>query len=530
MAILDIFKSKTTKESNSLFGQTALGNNIIRNAGSPNQTVSNQLLYVTTSSTNEAGRIVDMSVLSRNSTIMSCVGIKARALAQLPIKIMAYTDDGSLVDACLSEKVSVRDKAKAKSVLSLLENPNNFQSQYEFWYQFCMWLDLSGEAFTVFWRKDQQNTQQTPLEMYILDSTLISAQLTPTRYPSYRLSTPSYGFSKDAPLQSHQVMHLKEAAWQGSSGFNKGVLAVELVSLDQDIDLYANFIMTNGAKPSGMFVTDQVIPDTKYKEIASRLKEAWASMTGSKPTDLSKPGQSMLLDSGMKYVPINMLNLQDADCANLKMQTMKRICGLFGIPVAMLSIEAGKFNNSQTMIDEFYKTTMYPLLVNVQQKLKQSLLQGYPNLCVEFQTQDFLRGAPLDQMNYVVAAVGGGILTPNEARKYLGRAELEGSDELQAKTAPEPMGGSSKQDTGGGGNTNSVGKTGAAGDAGKSESAYEIHNHINIQQPDVLVDVGETTINAKFEQSKEKTVTKTIVAKRQADGSLVGKVTEVENG
>jgi HK97 family phage portal protein len=468
MKLFDIFKPKVDdKSSNTLFGQTALGNNVIRNAGSPAQSVSNQLLYVTTSSSSEAGRIVDMSVLSRNSTIMSCVGVKARALAQLPIKIMSNTDDGSLVDACLSDKVTARDKAKAKSVLSLLQNPNNFQSQYEFWYQFCMWLDLSGEAFTVLWRKDQENTQQTPLEMYILDSTLITAQLTPTRYPSYRLSTPSYGFSKDAPLQAHQVMHLKEAAWQGSAGFNKGILAVELVALDQDIDLYANFIMTNGAKPSGMFVTDQVIPDTKYKEIAARLKEAWATMTGSKPTDLSKPGQSMLLDSGMKYVPINMLNLQDADCANLKMQTMKRICGLFGVPVAMLSIEAGKFNNSQTMIDEFYKTTMYPLLVNIQQKLKQSLLQGYPNLSIEFQTQDFLRGAPLDQMNYVVAGVGNGILTANEARKYLGRAELEGADELQSKLnkTTAPISGSSSQDTGGGGNTSSVGKTGQAGKA-----------------------------------------------------------------
>ena len=465
MAIFDMFKSKTTNESNTLFGQTALGNNVIRNAGSPTQSVSNQLLYVTTSSSSEAGRVVDMSVLSRNSTIMSCVGVKARALAQLPIKIMSNTDDGSLVDAVLSDRVTARDKAKAKSVLALLQNPNNFQSQYEFWYQFCMWLDLSGEAFTILWRKDQENTQQTPLEMYVLDSTLITAQLTPTRYPSYRLSTPSYGFSKDSPLQAHQVMHLKEAAWQGSAGFNKGILAVELVALDQDIDLYANFIMQNGAKPSGMFVTDMVIPDTRYKEIAARLKEAWASMTGSKATDLSKAGQSMLLDNGMKYMPINMLNLQDADCANLKMQTMKRICGLFGVPVTMLSIEAGKFNNSQTTIDEFYKTTMYPMLVNIQQKLKQSLLQGYPNLCIEFQTQDFLRGAPLDQMNYVVAGVGNGILTPNEARKYLGRAELDGASELQAKTAPTAIAGSSKQDTGGGGNTSSVGKTGQAGKA-----------------------------------------------------------------
>ncbi|CAB4241983.1 Bacteriophage/Gene transfer agent portal protein, partial [uncultured Caudovirales phage] len=158
--------------------------------------------------------------------------------------------------------------------------------------------------------------------------------------------------------------------------------------------------------------------------------------------------------------------LQDADAANLKMQTMKRICGLFGVPPAMLGIEDGKFNNSQTMLDEFYKSCIYPMIVNIQQKLKQSLLIGYPNLCIEFDTSDFLKGAPLDQMNYVVAAINAGIMTPNEAREYLGKENIEGGNELKDTSKPaEPIAGSSPQDTGGGGNTSSVGKTGQAGKA-----------------------------------------------------------------
>jgi HK97 family phage portal protein len=365
---------------------------------------------------------------------------------------MSKAEDGSYVDAITSESVGARDKAKAKQVLKLLENPNNFQSQYEFWYQWMMWHELLGEAFTLWWRADQKSNTQTPLEMYIMDSTLIAVTITPTRYPSYRLSTPSYGFSKDDPLAAHQIMHCKDQAWQGSAGFNKGILAAELVGLDQDIDVYANYVMLNGAKPSGMFVTEQVIPDSKYKEIAARLKEAWSSMTGSQRTDLSKPGQGMLLDQGMKYTPLEMLTLQDTDLANLKTQTMKRICALYGVPAAMVGVGESKFNNTQTMLDEFYKSTMYPVLVNVQQKIKQQLFNGYPNLCVEFDTKNFLKGAPLDQMNFATAGVSGGFVTPNEAREYLGMARIEGGDELSAKNAkPEEVPGSSPQDTGGGG-------------------------------------------------------------------------------
>jgi len=453
MAILDIFKrnDKKSVESNSLFGQTALGNNIVYQGNGQNPNVNTQILYVTTGATNSAGRPVDMSLLSRNSTIIACVATKARALSQLPIRVVSQTDDGAYVDAIKSDTVGPRDKAKAKQVANLLAEPNNFQSTYEFWYQWLMWYELSGEAFTLWWRKDQKSSVETPLEMYILDSTLIAVTITPTRYPSYRLSTPAYGFNRDEPLAAHQVMHVKEMAWQGSAGFNKGILAAELVSLDQDIDLYANYIMQNGAKPSGMFTTDNVIPDGKYKEIAARLKEAWSAMVGSKQSDPSKAGQGMLLDQGMKYTPLEMLTLQDTDAAQLKEQTMKRICGLFGVPAAMIGIGEGKYNNTQTMMDEFYKSSMYPLITNVQQKLKQHLFVGYPNLSIEFDTRNFLKGDPLSQMNFAVAGVNAGIMTPNEAREYLGMPNKDGADELMDNKKSEPIAGSSPQDTGGGG-------------------------------------------------------------------------------
>ena len=453
MGVFDIFKSKkpTQLEANTLFGQTQLGNSVLYQGQGGKQTVSQQLLYVTTSSTTTAGRVVDMSMLTRNSTVMAACGVKARALAQLPISIMTKTDDGTFVDALASSKVGVRDKAKAKQVLNLLRCPNNFQSQYEFWYQWCLWQDLSGETFTLWWRAKQDDSLQTPIEMYNLDSTLISARLTEARYPSYQLSTSSYGFNHNEPLSAHQVMHIKEAAWQGSAGFNKGILATELVALDQDIDLYANFIMQNGAKPSGMFVTEQVIPDAKYKEIAARLKEAWSSMTGSRSTDQSKPGQGMLLDQGMKYQPLDVLTLQDTQTQALKEQTMKRICGLFGVPPSMLGIADQKYNNTQTMMDEFYKATMYPMIINIEQKLNSHLFKGFPNLVVRFDTKDFLKGAALDQINFVAQGVSAGIMTQNEGREYMNMPKLDGYDDLTTGGKFEPVSGSSPQDTGGGG-------------------------------------------------------------------------------
>ena len=160
----------------------------------------------------------------------------------------------------------------------------------------------------------------------------------------------------------------------------------------------------------------------------------------------------MLLDQGMKYTSVDMLTLQDSDTATLKLQVMKRICGLFGVPPSMIGIGDSKYNNTQTMLDEFYKTTMYPMIINIEQKLNQHLFRGYPNLCIRFDTKDFLKGAPLDQMNFVVAGVNAGIMTPNEAREYLNMEEKDGADELKDdKKDNQPISGTSPQDTGGGG-------------------------------------------------------------------------------
>jgi HK97 family phage portal protein len=465
MGIFDRFRKKTQQlESNSLFGNTVLGNNVMLR-GKGQGYGSNQLLYVTTSAVNEAGRSLDITTLARNSTVMACVGTKARALAQLPVKIMSRQADGTLVDTQTEPGVPEREKNRAKSILNLLAQPNNFQSQYEFWYQFTMWHELAGETFVLLWRKNEADPQQVPLEVYVLDSTLIVPRISETRYPFYTLTSSSYGFNKDEPLQYFQVMHVKSEPWQGSSSFNR-LQAVELISLDQDIDLYSNFIMLNGAKPSGLFRTEQVIPDSKFKEIAARLKEAWTNMLNSQPSDLSKPGQSMLLDQGMMYESIKPLTLQDVDARELKKQTMARIAGLFGVPPAMIGVGESKYNNTQTMLDEFYKSTMMPFITNIEQKLKTSLLGGYPNLYVQFQTQDFLKGAPLDQMNYVVAGVKNGILTPNEARHYLGLDSVDDGDSLLAANGVDkPIPGSSPQDTGGGGNLKVIGKTGRAGNA-----------------------------------------------------------------
>ena len=94
-----------------------------------------------------------------------------------------------------------------------------------------MWFDVLGETFTVWYRsKNQDDPTEMPSEMYVLASELIAAGIDERRYPVYRLSSPAYYWSKDQQFKYWQIMHVKEQPWHGHSGFNKSMLAAELIT------------------------------------------------------------------------------------------------------------------------------------------------------------------------------------------------------------------------------------------------------------------------------------------------------------
>ena len=460
-----------TKEANTLFGNTTLGNDIVRVSGG--STSSSQQLYVTVSGTTNAGRTLSLTEASRNATVKTCLDFRARTFAQLPVKVMCELDNGRKVDALTHPEVSAREKAKAKSVLGLLNDPNNFQSRFEFGWQLGAWTCLTGEGFVLWWRKNQESSTETPIEMYVMDSTLMTATINSTRYPIYKVSSPTSAYFSESGMarigvkdsqdfQTHQITHIKEQPWQGSAGFNKVTQAVELIALDQDIDIYSNFVMKNGAKITGVFKTDQIIPDEIFKQVEQRLKNQLADMANANPSNPSQAGTSLLLDQGADFSQLQMMKITDADLVALKEMTTRRICALFGIPPAMLGLAGGSgttFNNTQALMDEYYKSTLYPFLMNVEEKYTKSLLGGYNRLCIHFDTSTLLKGSVKDQADLAIALTKAGIWTVNEARCYLGDAEAEDehADKLHipingTSGAPEPkIPGMSPQDTGGGG-------------------------------------------------------------------------------
>ncbi len=179
-----------------------------------------------------------------------------------------------------------------------------------------------------------------------------------------------------------------------------------------------------------------------------------------------------------------------------------------------------------------------------------------PDLHFEFDQQDDVDALTQAQIDQIYVTVK--VKTPNEVRDGLGLEPMspEQLDELKALAPPPPvMPGADPKDAPPDDKSNPQSRQ--ANNVKPTDKAENITtNHyitvntpemklpdikvegttvkvdgatINVSPPEVLVDVGATTINAQFDApapAETKKLTKTITATRGADGSIVGKVIE----
>ena len=374
--MFDKIKKLFKKENNSIYGGQMLGNQLL---WSSNLSAGNyQASLITQGSQTNAGQRVDGQFVVRNSTALTCISLKARMVSQLPFKVMQEDVNGQLIDPIynLSPKTTIYQKAKEINLL--LKRPNRFQTGPELFNQIMLQHEIFGQVFIYMKRIDDMNSNSPVIELTLLDPTLTYTSINPMGYPVYNLSSPIGKGMIDNSFQYWNVIHIKDLPYHGHDSFQKGWLAAELMAMDSGIDFLANFVLANSPKTSTVLKPndDKLFDQKKFDNLIGIINAKLAKMDPVANSDQSKSSAGGLLvlpyDVNIDRLPLP--SLQDADVAALKQQTMSRIAALYGVPVAMLGITDAKFNNLSSLLNEFYRSTLNPILVNIQDNLTRQLL------------------------------------------------------------------------------------------------------------------------------------------------------------
>lgn len=345
------------------------------------------------------------------SAVWRSVELIAKTIATLPV--MVY-----------ETRQGVRTLARDSKLWMLFhESPNSRMTPCEFWTALLLNLlfrgngyarierDANGEVYAI-WPMAADQT-----EMRILDNGSVVYLY--------------YVGSDIAVLAEDSVFHLKEMG-NGTIGLSRLDYMKSTVAEAANAQTAANKLFANGGKPTGILMLDKVLD----KEQRKAVKENFAEMA------VGTTSRLHVLEANMKYEQIN-LSPEDMQLLTTRQYGVEECCRWFGVPPVLVghSNVTAWGTGIDSLIEGFYKFTMRPALVNIEQAMRKRVMTARQRalFTVEFSFDGLLRASLKDRMEIYAKASQNGIKTRNECRQLENDPPLPGGDVLTAQSNLVPI-------------------------------------------------------------------------------------------
>ena len=334
------------------------------------------------------------------ATVLSCVNIKANALAVMPLRTYIQTQKGR--EAFYSNSLY--------EVLRYQANPNLTASLYK--KMISQDIDLRGNHYSQIVRDGMGNIKA----LYPLVSDNMEVFASEKGAKTYRYNGKNVASSK--------ILHIYDIPdANGLKGISRIEYAKESLEFAKSAGSYGNEVFKNATTPSGAFEMDGELSDEAY----SRLKEDLHK----KYSGLKNSGRPLLLEGGLSFKPLGLKN-SDAEWLESRKFNREEVAAIFGVPVAMLNDSTNTaYGNLEQKYLEFYTGTIFPLTTIIEEQLRLSLLSKEQKrfTTIKFKYNAMLRVDAKTRAEYYQTRFNIGSITPNEIRAYEDERMFDGGDE-----------------------------------------------------------------------------------------------------
>jgi HK97 family phage portal protein len=347
------------------------------------------------------------------STVWRAVEIRSVLISTLPI--MVYRDENNLA-------VEARDSM----LWTLLhDSPNSRMTPAEFWTALQINLLLRGNAYA----RIQRNARTGEAEaLWPMPADQVEYKLLKDGTEVYY-----YRIGEDvAVLSSENVLHLK-----GMGNGNIGLARLDYMrtTIGESINSQraANKLFANGGKPTGILMVDSVLKPEQRKQLQDSFQEMATGSTS----------RLFVLEASMKYQQIN-LTPEDIQLLSTRQYTVQEIGRWFGVPAILLNQTEGTTtlgSSSNDIIESFYKLTIRPEIVFLEQALKKRVMTSKQRttLSIKFNMDALLRASLKDRMEIYAKAVQNGIFSRNECRQLENDPPYKGGELFTAQSNLMPI-------------------------------------------------------------------------------------------
>lgn len=305
------------------------------------------------------------------------------SIASLPIYLYKEDENGDIQRI----RGDIREKL-------LNEEPNSFQTSYNFKEKFVSDLLLKGQALAFINRKGLKIDNIHNVDIFNIKNYADEKGVIIDKIVSYTLNNKT---NEDSYYNFIHAQYL-----QGLNSQSK--------ALNEILEEYTalNALIENTSSPKGVLYTE----GTLNENIITNLRKAWDNLyTGRK-----NAGKTIILENGLKYEPINSKDISSIDFNVIEESITKKISKLFNIPYAILSDESKLEDN------HLFLAQLNGLITSIEESLDISMLsekEKQNGLFFAFETNEIQKSSEKEKIENLTKLFESGIISLNEIRSKL---------------------------------------------------------------------------------------------------------------
>jgi HK97 family phage portal protein len=347
----------------------------------------------------------------QHATLYRCVTMIANDIAKMRLKLL--------------EQVNTTWQETTVAAFSpVMNKPNRYQTRIQFYEKWLISKLRTGNTY-VLKERDQRNVV---IAMYILSPHKVKPLKATDGSIFYELDTNELAGIPDNRIvvPSDEIIHdrmnclFDEDLIGVSPLYCTSAPAARGLSIEQ----FSAQFFSNAARPSGVLSAPGNIPQADAERLKSYWQEEFAK---------SNSGRIAVLGSGLKFEAMQQ-NAVDSQLIEQLKHNEETIATAFGIPAFMVGAkDPPALNNAELLDLQYYKLCLQSHIENLELLLSEGLGLIDAGYRAEFDLTGLFRMDSQTQITVLALAVDKGIMTHNEARRFLNLPPEPGGDKLMAQ-------------------------------------------------------------------------------------------------
>jgi len=389
-------------------------------------------IYIQGDASTQVLNLTATELYQTQDNLRAVVDFLSNSLAQLPLKVYVRDDE--------TKRRRDRDSVAAK----LLWKPNDYMTQFEFVRGLITEYYVYGAVY-VWVVPSTKSASGWDLHIIPTNWVISSQKATPYKTASIRVCAQNNGEAVDMPME--EIVPFKTYSPGHPGGYVSPISSLRQTLLEQvESGKFRRQLWRSSGRLNAQIVRPKDVQPwdepTKTRWIES-FREAWGSGG-------SKAGKIPLMEDGMEIKPFS-TSFKESEWSQSVVLSREAVAAAYRVnPSLIWHSNTQTYASAKDNARALYADCLGPDIQMLQQRINAFLLPmigAEPNIYVEFDLTEKLKGSFEERASILQSAVGGPWLTRNEARADNNLPPIEGGDELIVPLNVTAGGQASPQDT-----------------------------------------------------------------------------------